>query len=233
MFENVLSKIKDIDISNYPFDHFIIEDLLDSNQLENLFNDLKSLEQLEPDKIFESPFGTKREWHAFPQSTTFLCEWMKFLSSPIFIETLRKALLIADDVEIFPDFSYDGGGYVISPPKAFLGYHADFNFSSKVNKFRTLNILFYMNQDYKENFGGHLHLLDSQSKTVERKVLPKANTFLAFKTDDESYHGVSRNADNFNRRSFNIYYYTDQPLSENQTTVPHRTLWLDTDSHDH
>jgi hypothetical protein len=207
--------------------------LLDSSQLENLFFDLKSLGQLEPDKIFESPFGTNREWHVFPQSATFFCEWMKFLGSPIFIEILRKALLIADDVEIFPDFSYDGGGYAISTPRSFLGYQADFNFSGEVNKFRTLNILFCMNPEYMENLGGHLHLLDSQSKTVEGKVLPKANTFLAFKTDDESFHGVSRNADNFNCRIFNIYYYTDQPISENQAALPHRTHWLDTDSHDH
>ena len=90
-----------------------------------------------------------------------------------------------------------------------------------------------MNKDYRENFGGHLHLLDSGSKTVEGKVLPKANTILAFKTDDVSFHGVSRNSAEFNRRSFNIYYYTDQPISSNQSDMPHKTLWLDTDLHDH
>ena len=233
MFDNAIAKLESVEVASYPFQHFVIENLLDSSLMDLLHTDLDLLEKGEPDKVFVSPFGSKREWRTFPKNLVCLSEWMGFLYSEPFIESLRKSFSIPNDVSIFPDFSYDGGGYVVSPPKSFLGYHADFNFSSKVDKYRSLNVLFYMNRNYQENFGGHLHLLDSESKTVEGKVLPNANTILAFKTDDESFHGVSRNSAKFNRRSFNIYYYTDKPISSKQSEMPHKTLWLDIDLHDH
>ncbi|CAN2169996.1 Oxoglutarate/iron-dependent dioxygenase [Candidatus Nanopelagicaceae bacterium] len=232
-FQNSLNKLKSSSLVAYPFDHLVIENFLESPTLNDLFQDLARVEKSTPDKLFDCPHGKKREWRSFTESSTPLHEWMSFLSSPDFIDALREIFSIPPEIEIFPDQTYDGGGYVISPPKAFLSYHADFNFSSNVDKYRSLNVLFYMNQDYDEGSGGHLHLLDSDSKTVEAKVLPKANTLLAFRTDDHSIHGVSRNGDNFNRRSFNIYYYTNKPISINQSETPHKTLWLEVDSHDH
>jgi Rps23 Pro-64 3,4-dihydroxylase Tpa1-like proline 4-hydroxylase len=146
---------------------------------------------------------------------------------------LQKKFKISEDVIITPDASYDGGGYVVSPPGSFLGYHADFNFSSKASKYRVINNLFYMNPNYTDNLGGQLHLLDSNSKTVEKFVAPSQNTILGFFTDDTSFHGVSLNKENFFRRSFNLYYCYDKPISSNQAVQPHRTIWMDIDAHTH
>jgi Rps23 Pro-64 3,4-dihydroxylase Tpa1-like proline 4-hydroxylase len=232
-FELSLNKLRASSLVTYPFDHLVIENFLESAYLNELFQDLTRVEKSTPDKLFDSPHGTKKEWRNFLELDSPLFKWMLFLRSPDFIDALRKIFNISADIEIFPDLTYDGGGYVISPPNAFLSYHADFNFSSNIDKYRSLNVLFYMNQNYKESFGGQLHLLDSESKTVEGKVEPRANTLLAFRTDDESIHGVSRNRDNFHRRSFNIHYYTNKPVSQKQSETPHKTLWLDVDTHNH
>ncbi len=232
-FELSLNKLNASSLVTYPFDHLVIENFLEPAALDELFQDLTSVENSAPDKLFDSAHGTKKEWRNFPDNDSPLSKWMLFLSSPEFIDSLRKIFSIGSEIEIFPDPTYDGGGYVISPPNAFLSYHADFNFSSNIDKYRSLNVLFYMNQNYDESFGGQLHLLDSESKTVEAKVEPRANTLLAFRTDDESIHGVSRNRNNFHRRSFNIYYYTNKPVSQKQSEKPHKTLWLDVDNHNH
>jgi Rps23 Pro-64 3,4-dihydroxylase Tpa1-like proline 4-hydroxylase len=97
-----------------------------------------------------------------------------------------------------------------------------------------MNVLYYFNENYQENLGGVLHLLDSETKTVEKMVYPRRNTLLCFLTDDLSFHGVSINNENFFRRSFNIYFYTRTPLNSSQSFQPHKTLWIsEVEKHDH
>lgn len=219
------------EIYTYPFDHVMVDDFLSNNHVAALENDLNLLENLPPQKIFESEFGTKKEWKTFPDNLQALKLFIDHMGSEKLIGQIKKLFNIDKEINLYPDLSYDGGGYVISPPQSFLSYHADFNFSNEFRKFRSLNILFYMNPDMSIN-GGSLHLLDKESKTVEKIVVPKLNRLLLFKTDDVSYHGVSRNHGNFFRRSFNFYYYTDEPLSKNQSKNPHRTIWMDFDHGD-
>jgi hypothetical protein len=217
-------------IDAYPFEHILVDNFLTENQLEKLQDDLKELENSAPQKVFESEFGKKREWKIFPERLKSLKLFVDHMASERLIQEIRELFKLENDLKIYPDLSYDGGGYVISPPNSYLSNHADFNNSKNIKKFRSLNILFYLNP---ENIisGGSLHLLDAESKTVEKVISPRLNRLLLFKTDDISFHGVSRNLNNFYRRSFNFYYYTDVPLSQNQSNTPHKTIWMDF-SHD-
>ena len=223
----------DAEVKSYPFSHFVVKNYLNEQNLKNVFIDLSALEQTTPTSVFKSNFGEKREWKKFPKELVHLTGLLNYLSSNEFIESLQEKFKIPKDVKLCPDGSYDGGGYVISPPGSFLGYHADFNFSSHAEKYRVLNVLIYMNEGYVREQGGILHLLDPDSKTVEAEVTPEANTMLAFFTDDVSFHGVSRNNRDFFRKSFNLYYYADRPVSPNQELDPHKTIWLDTETHNH
>ena len=54
---------------------------------------------------------------------------------------------------------------------------------------RRLNILIYLNHNWKENNGGHLELWDKEMKNCEKKVLPIFNRMVIFSTTDFSYHG--------------------------------------------
>lgn len=230
---NLSSQIQNSELEQYPFKHVIIRDFLPKTFVNSLLNELHLLEDSEPPtKKYSSEHGEKREWKLFPEKFSHLRFWMNYLQSTELISTLAQKFDLPKDAPLSPDHTYDGGGYVISPPGAFLGYHADFNFSSAVNKYRVLNVLYYVNTNYESNMGGHLHLLDSDSKTVESIVEPRLNTFLAFLTDDISFHGVSKNSQTFSRRSFNIYYYSEKPLSLYQSLDPHKTLWVTTD-HNH
>ena len=231
--KSIISKLAGVELKDYPFQHFVSENFLNLELIYKIQAELLDLEKTQPNNEFESQFGTKKEWKLFPDTLINLKSLLNLLASEDFINSLKVKFGIPDTVSIFPDLTYDGGGYVVSPPGSYLGYHADFNFSSKASKYRVINILFYMNPNYVEDYGGHLHLLDSTSKTVEKSVLPRQNTILGFFTDDTSFHGVSLNQEGFYRRSFNLYYYSDAPVSQNQSADPHRTIWLDIDSHNH
>lgn len=229
----LIQQLNELVLQDYPFPHFVSENFLSFDFVSKLQEELLELEKSQPQNRFDSEFGTKKEWKVFPSNFKHLHDWLEFLASENFIKSLKVKFGIPDIVSIVPDLTYDGGGYVVSPPGSYLGYHADFNFSSVAKKYRVLNILFYMNPNYYIDQGGHLHLLDRKSKTVEKTVLPKQNTILGFFTDDTSFHGVSLNMDGFYRRSFNLYYFSDTPISPHQSTLPHKTIWLDIDSHNH
>lgn len=228
-----VQKLTEAAVGTYPFSHFVVNDFLDAELVGKIFEDTYALEKTDPTSIFKSNFGEKKEWKVFPTEFIYLTQLLDYLGSQEFIKVIQAKFGISKDVELYADKSYDGGGYVISPPGSYLGYHADFNFSSQAEKYRVLNVLLYMNENYKDDQGGQLHLLDPESKTVESVINPEANTLLAFFTDDISFHGVSRNRPGFHRRSFNLYYYADQPISPNQGLDPHKTIWLDAEIHTH
>jgi len=233
MFASALDKLEKSELFGSPFPHILIDNFINDAEFEDLKSSLSELESTEPDKIFKSNFGEKKEYRSFANFDPNLKDWAKFTSSTKFIESLQSKFRIPLNEQLEADSNYDGGGYVISPPGSFLSYHADFNFSSGIEKFRVLNVLFYLNDNYDSKLGGHLHLLDEQSKTVEKIVAPISNRLLAFLTDDTSFHGVSRNLGQFYRRSFNLYYYANSPLSKNQSSVPHKTIWISPEEHSH
>lgn len=229
----LITKLSEAKLETYPFPYFVIEDYVSESDLNSIISDLNFLEKTEPTSLFESSFGIKREWKNFPVELEGLNELLNFLSGKEFINSLKAKFNIDSKINIYSDLTYDGGGYVVSPPGSYLAYHADFNFSSKARMYRVLNILLYMNANYSLENGGELHLLDKESKTVETRVSPKLGTILGFFTDDTSFHGVSKNKSDFHRRSFNLYYYCEVPISPNQSSDPHKTIWVETKTHDH
>lgn len=122
---------------------------------------------------------------------------------------------------ISSDLSYDGGGFTITPQGGFLRYHADFPYSSKVEKYRVLNALLYLCDDDFE--GGELHLIDPISGTVEARITPKFGTIAIFPTSKYTPHGVSRIIKG-NRLSINSYFYDSKPLDDR--LIPSKTIWL-------
>jgi hypothetical protein len=104
-------------IDAYPFEHILVDNFLTENQLEKLQDDLKELENSAPQKVFESEFGKKREWKIFPERLKSLKLFVDHMASERLIQEIRELFKLENDLKIYPDLSYDGGGYVISPPK--------------------------------------------------------------------------------------------------------------------
>lgn len=190
------------------------------NSLEHLMLEVQPRE-------YQSEHGTKKEWkiedNNHSQEYSIFKEFMEFLSSKKCADAISRMFKL--DFDLVGDRSFDGGGFVVSPPGSFLGYHADFNYSSQVQKYRVANILLYMNQNYSPSNGGNLHLLHPETLTVEKSVEPIENRALVFLTTDRTPHGVSRNLQEFSRKSFNAYFYTDQNPKDTDNN-PHKTLWI-------
>ena len=156
---------------------------------------------------------------------------MYHLNSATFLDFLSTVTGIPD---LIPDPGFEGGGLHQIVRGGKLGVHADFNKHSKLGLDRRLNLLLYLNQNWKEEYGGHLELWDKDMKGCEAKVLPLFNRVMIFSTTDFTYHGHPtplQCPEGWTRKSLALYYYSNgRPVEE--VTGGHSTLFRARDEKD-
>jgi Rps23 Pro-64 3,4-dihydroxylase Tpa1-like proline 4-hydroxylase len=142
------------------------------------------------------------------------------LNSPEFLDFLQELTEIED---LFADDTFRGGGVHHIPTGGKLGVHIDFS-RPKWDRsvFRRANALLYLNEDWDENWNGHLELWDDSVKNGGRcvkKIAPNFNTLVIFGTKKESWHGHPTPLQcprDRARQSFASYYYSKSPSDDLQ-----------------
>jgi Rps23 Pro-64 3,4-dihydroxylase Tpa1-like proline 4-hydroxylase len=128
---------------------------------------------------------------------------------------------------LMPDPYLEGGGIHQIPRGGFLKIHADFNRHPLTNAHRRLNLLLYLNEDWRDEFGGALELWSTDMTTRVRSVAPIAGRCVVFSTTDWSFHGHPdplQCPEGMTRKSMALYYYSvDRPVEE--ATQPHTTIY--------
>jgi Rps23 Pro-64 3,4-dihydroxylase Tpa1-like proline 4-hydroxylase len=113
---------------------------------------------------------------------------------------------------VLPDPYFTGGGLHQIRPGGLLEVHADFSYHTKIRLDRRINVLIYLNKDWKEEYGGHFELWDRDVKRAEKKILPVFNRCAIFSTTSISFHGHPEPLacpPDRNRKSIATYYYTN------------------------
>jgi len=147
--------------------------------------------QVTDTKHFQEPVRALNQALAAP-------EWLAALSE---ITGIPK--LLADD-------ELAGGGIHVMRSGGNLDVHVDFNLLEERKLFRRLNILVFLNEGWRPEWGGALELWDRNVRHCEHRFLPELNRCVIFETSEHSFHGVQRIAcpPDRARRSFAAYYYT-------------------------
>jgi len=113
---------------------------------------------------------------------------------------------------VLPDPYYVGGGLHQIRPGGLLEVHADFSYHKGLRLDRRINVLIYLNKDWKEEYGGHFELWDQKVTRAEKKILPVFNRCAIFSTTSVSFHGhpvpLACPPDR-NRKSIATYYYSN------------------------
>ena len=108
-----------------------------------------------------------------------------------------------------------------------IGVHADFSRHYTLPLERRLNVLVYLNRDWKDEYGGHLELWDREMTACREKVLPAFNRTVIFSTTDWTFHGHPDPLTcppEMSRKSIALYYFTvDRPKHE---TIPGKKTTL-------
>jgi hypothetical protein len=126
---------------------------------------------------------------------------------------------------IFVDPSFHGGGFHQAGDGGFLDMHTDFNIHPLHKTwFRMLNVLLYLNPDWKPEYGGEL-LLKANPGDEPRAVAPAFNRGVIMLTNESTYHGfrpMSLPA-GVTRRSIAAYGY--RQIAEGEI-APRTTGWV-------
>jgi Rps23 Pro-64 3,4-dihydroxylase Tpa1-like proline 4-hydroxylase len=106
-----------------------------------------------------------------------------------------------------------GGGLHRIKSGGKLSIHKDYTVHPLKKIYRRLNLLLYLNKDWKNEWEGNLELWDKNMKNAEVKVEPIFNRVVIFTIGDDSLHGhpVPLNApSDINRDSIALYYFTEE-----------------------
>lgn len=224
----VAQEFKKSYLESDPFPHicfknFFVNDFL--NQVKNELPDLSKIEQAIQRNHKNALKFALRDVDCFEPFTKKLSI---FLNSPDFLSFLNTLTSIERDLQ--PDVTFFGGGVHEIKRGGFLKIHADFNRDETNTLDRRLNLLVYLNDDWKEEYGGNLELWNADMTACKQSIVPEFNTMVIFSTTDTSFHGhpdILKCPDNKSRKSFATYYYTDgRPKEEiDVDMVTHSTLY--------
>jgi hypothetical protein len=111
---------------------------------------------------------------------------------------------------LLADEALAGGGMHVMRRGANLDVHVDFNLLEERRLFRRLNILVFLNEGWRPEWGGALEFWDERVRSCHHRLLPELNRCVVFETSERSFHGVQavRCPAERARRSFAAYYYT-------------------------
>jgi Rps23 Pro-64 3,4-dihydroxylase Tpa1-like proline 4-hydroxylase len=75
---------------------------------------------------------------------------------------------------------------------SFLDIHVDFNIHHIKNVHRRLNMLIYLNKNWKPEYGGAMEMWNADMSKMVKAVPCEFNRCLVFETSEISYHGYSK-----------------------------------------
>ena len=139
-------------------------------------------------------------------------------------------LLTGINETLLGDPYFVGGGLHQIKRGGCLKIHADFNKHELTGLDRRVNILIYLNKNWKNDYGGHLELWDRDMKLCVKRILPEFNTVVIFNTTNYTYHGHpdSLNCpEGMSRKSLALYYFSNgRPQTEINPDLPvHGTIF--------
>ena len=91
---------------------------------------------------------------------------------------------------LIPDPTHYWAGLHVNPPGAFQAIHRDFRVHPITGLFHRVNILIYLNSNWKSEYGGELELWKSDKSACERQVAPVAGKSVIFEAGPLAFHGI-------------------------------------------
>lgn len=218
------SNLKNVFYTSSPFPHIVIDNFLSPEILDVSLEEIKlfqdwscdaQLPKYQVNKYFvpatDSDELTKESLNSLQKFAPTTLSILHYLYSEEAFEFISELTTIQN---LQKDNSWFGAGAHKVMNGGKLEIHADFNLNWKINKYRRVNLLLYLNKEWKEEYNGYLELWEKDMSKCSAKISPIFNRAVIFATDKTSYHGHPTPLnlpENIARYSLALYYYSDVP----------------------
>jgi Rps23 Pro-64 3,4-dihydroxylase Tpa1-like proline 4-hydroxylase len=160
----------------------------------------------------------------------FYKELYECMSSQPFLDVMSEITGIPD---LLPDAKLFGGGTHENRDGQELDPHVDFNRMEDLSAYRRLNLLLYLNPEWKAEWGGSIELHSDPHDPETNQISsfePLFNRAVIFETNEISWHGFPKirlpeNKKHLSRKSISIYLYTKNRPAE-EIVAPHATFYV-------
>lgn len=190
-----------------PFPVLVIDNFLDPKAAEGLLSEFPAPNAMPKSRDYV--FGDKRELSSVaeqgPSSKAFYDALMG--------EQFQRFIQGLTGKELFVDPAFHGGGFHQSGDGGYLDTHVDFNMHPLHSDWlRTLNVLLYLNKDWKPEYDGRL-LIKARPDDEARAIEPLFNRGVIMVTDDRTFHGFKKMTlpSGVTRKSIATYAYEKVP----------------------
>ena len=200
-----------------PFPHLILDGICEEEKLEKLYGQIPELDNKSRDYMFANNKFEKSNYKV-------IGPLFEELYNDLQSERMNKFLTFIAAEDIFVDPKNHGGGLHQGKKNSFLDMHADFNYHPVHQMwFRNLNLLLYLNKDWKPEYGGQLKLEDARSGKIKVVDVP-FNRLVIQQTRTWTLHGydMTNFPEKIYRTSIATYAYTEHKL---HIEKPRSTDW--------
>ena len=215
LLERKKEQLREKFLNAKPFSHIAIDDFCDDQKLSALYDNIPQIKTKSADYIFAK---NKFEKSKFQE----LGIEFKELYDDLISKRFQDLLKYITNEDVFIDAKFYGGGIHRGGLESFLDMHVDFNYHPlNSNWFRNLNLLLYLNKDWKKEYKGELKLKHKETGEKVEIDVP-FNRLAIMHCRGYTLHGYDpiNFPENKFRTSLAIYAYTyhEQPTESARTT---------------
>ncbi len=213
-----------------PFRHVLLERFFDAAFLQRLLAEFPQFERGNA-RNEAGEIGAKAVVEKIAPLGAAFAELDALIQTPEFLKLVGTITGI-DDLRYDPH--YFGGGTHENRNGQELDPHVDFNLHPLTGWHRRLNLIVYLNPEWRREWGGNLEL-HSNPRTPDADEItliePCMNRCVIFETTESSWHGFSRidldrAAPGLTRRSIALYFYTPT-RPQHELADAHSTIYVD------
>jgi len=212
--------------ANQPYPHIYFDNFLPLDVAEAALRDFPEPKEVDWHSYKDVNQHKKLAFDAVEKLPASIRDVLYFLNTRPMLKFLETLTGIQS---VLPDPNYVGGGLHQIRPGGLLEVHADFSYHNGLRLDRRINVLIYLNKDWKEEYGGHFELWDREVKRAEKKILPIFNRCAIFSTTSVSFHGHPEPLmcpPDRNRKSIATYYYSNgRPEEDPELTHKHEVAF--------
>jgi hypothetical protein len=212
--------LRDTFLSGWPFKHVVIEDFFAPPFAERLLAEFPAFNaKLATNEIYGGVWGKAVNTKISGISQAY-AELYELIFSREFLDLTGE---ISGIPNLLADPALYGGGTHENLHGQDLDPHVDFNYDEAQKLHRRLNLIVYLNKNWKAEWGGSLEIHSNPRRPAENQIRawePLFNRAVLFETNEHSWHGFPKielpDAERHrSRKSISIYLYThERPAHE-------------------